>query len=64
MTPNVFFAWDENGHRIVAQICYDNLSEAARAKVDTALGDDYLTRVATWPDFIRSEKPVSSGSIS
>ncbi|MFA0964483.1 S1/P1 nuclease [Roseivirga sp. BDSF3-8] len=47
--------WGQNGHRIVAQIAYDNLSEKVKKKVDEALGDEYLAQVATWPDFIRSE---------
>ncbi len=50
------WGWGQSGHRIVAQICYDNLSESTRAEVDKVLGDDYLAQVATWPDFIRSEK--------
>jgi hypothetical protein len=50
------FAWGQNGHRIVAQICYDNLSENTRKEINQILGDNYLTQIATWPDFIRSEK--------
>jgi hypothetical protein len=50
------FSWGQNGHRIVAQICFDNLSESAKKCVQDALGDDYLSQIATWPDFIRSEK--------
>jgi hypothetical protein len=50
------FAWGQNGHRIVAQICFDNLSETAKKCVQDALGDDYLAQIATWPDFIRSEE--------
>ena len=53
--PHLAFAWGANGHRIVAKICYDNLTPAARARVDAALGDNYLTQVSTWPDYIRSE---------
>jgi hypothetical protein len=56
MVSNSLFAWGQNGHRIVAQICYDNLSDEARKQVDDSLGNDYLAQVATWPDFIRSEK--------
>ncbi|HKK73572.1 MAG TPA: S1/P1 nuclease, partial [Saprospiraceae bacterium] len=44
--------WGANGHRIVAKICYDNLTEQARAAVDEALGDNYLEQVANWPDYI------------
>jgi hypothetical protein len=55
-TTQLAFAWGQNGHRIVAQICFDNLSPEAKKNIQTLLGDDYLTRIATWPDFIRSEK--------
>jgi len=48
--------WGQNGHRIVAQICYDNLDKNAQNEVDKILGKEYLAQVATWPDFIRSEK--------
>ncbi|TXF89014.1 S1/P1 nuclease [Neolewinella aurantiaca] len=54
--PQFLAAWGANGHRIVAQICYDNLNPAARVRVDKALGDNYLTQVANWPDFIKAEK--------
>ena len=53
--PALLPAWGANGHRIVAKICYDNLSEAARSRVDEALGDNYLEQVSTWPDYIRPE---------
>jgi hypothetical protein len=54
--PLTLPAWGANGHRIVAHICYENLNEAARMRVDAALGDNYLSQVSTWPDYIRSEK--------
>lgn len=52
----ICFGWGQNGHRITAQICYDNLNEKAKRQIDSILGDEFLTQVATWPDFIRSEK--------
>jgi hypothetical protein len=51
----ILFAWGQNGHRIVAQICYDNLNDESKKEIDQILGNDYLAQVATWPDFIRSE---------
>lgn len=54
--PQVLFAWGANGHRIVAQICYDNLTPAAQSRVDEALGDNYLAQLSTWPDYIKAEK--------
>ncbi len=53
--PNLLFAWGANGHRVVARICYENLSDPARQRVDAALGDNYLAQVSTWPDYIRAE---------
>jgi hypothetical protein len=53
---NLLFAWGANGHRIVAQVCDLNLSKNAKAAVEDILGKDYLAEIATWPDFIRSEK--------
>lgn len=55
-TPLNSATWGQNGHRIVAQIAYDNLSDNAKTEVDKILGDEYLAQIATWPDYIRSEK--------
>lgn len=55
LSVETVFAWGQNGHRIVAQICYDNLSPTSQQKVSSILGDNYITQIATWPDFIRSE---------
>jgi hypothetical protein len=54
--PTLLLAWGANGHRIVAQICYDNLNPAAKARIDEALGNNYLAQVANWPDYIKAEK--------
>ena len=49
--------WGQNGHRIVAQICFDELNDNAMSSVEDILSDSaYLTQIVTWPDFIRSEK--------
>ncbi len=56
LLPLLLSAWGPNGHRVVAQICYNNLNDEAKKVVDEALGDDYLTQVANWPDYIKSEK--------
>ncbi len=54
--PQFLSAWGANGHRVVAQICYDNLNPAARASVDAAIGDNLLAQLSTWPDYIKAEK--------
>lgn len=56
LCTHICFGWGQNGHRITAQICYDNLNDKAKRQIDSILGDEFLTQVATWPDFIRSEK--------
>jgi hypothetical protein len=56
LASHELFAWGQNGHRIVAQICYDNLNDKAKKEVNSLLGENYLSQIATWPDFIRSEK--------
>ena len=32
------FGWGQKGHRIIAEIAYDNLSRKARKQVDKTLG--------------------------
>lgn len=54
-TESAFF-WGQNGHRIVAQICANNLDDMAKKEVNKILDKELLAQVATWPDFIRSEK--------
>ena len=38
--PSIAFAWGEDGHRIVCQIAYDELTPAARGEVDRLLALD------------------------
>lgn len=54
LAPQLLPAWGANGHRIIARICYENLNDEARERVDAVLGDNYLAQVSTWPDFIRA----------
>lgn len=57
------FAWNNAGHRIIAQIAYDQLTPAAKEKVDALTNilfhskypDARFLRAATWPDRIRSQ---------
>ncbi len=55
LTSTILFAWGPNGHRTVAQVCLDHCSPKAKQEIEKILGPNYLTQVATWPDFIRSE---------
>ena len=53
---NFAFPWGANGHRITAQIGQNHLSEKSQKAVEELLGSASLAQVATWPDYIRSEK--------
>ena len=49
------FSWGQNGHRIVAEICDQHLTPQAKAELQRIMGPDYLTELANWPDYIKSE---------
>ncbi|MFZ4581576.1 MAG: S1/P1 nuclease [Paludibacter sp.] len=49
-------AYDAMGHRIIADIAYNNLSAKAKKQFDKVLGKNGLIYAATWPDEIRSDK--------
>lgn len=51
-------AWGQEGHRIVCQIAYDNLSCCARHKIDKILGKNGLVYWANWADEIKSDDAV------
>src|SRR5665647_2418875 len=42
-------AYDAVGHRIVADIAYQNLTKTARTQLDKILGKHGLIYAATWP---------------
>ena len=49
-------AYDGVGHRIVASIAYQNLTEKARNQADAILGKRGIIHESTWADEIRSDK--------
>ena len=49
------FAWGAKGHRIVAQVAYDNLSAKTRKQVDAVLGKHGMIYLASWADEIKSD---------
>ena len=49
------FAWGAKGHRIIAQVAYDNLSNKTRKKVDAMLGKHGMIYLAAWADEIKSD---------
>lgn len=48
-------AWGQDGHRIIAQIAYDNMNCRARKQVDKVLGKHGIMYTANWPDEIKSD---------
>lgn len=54
LSPSLL-AWGPKGHRIVAQVAYDLLSNKARKQVDAVLGTHGMVYLSTWPDEIKSD---------
>lgn len=65
LIPSSLFAWGSNGHKLVAEIAYENLDLAVQKKVVTLLqitDANYrhplsFSQSAAWADWIRSDKP-------
>jgi hypothetical protein len=55
VAPAAARAWGATGHRVVAHVAEQHLSDRARSGVRALLGTRSLARVANWPDFIRAE---------
>lgn len=49
------YSWDAVGHRIVAEVAYNNLSKKARTQVDEVLGKRGMIHQSSWPDEIKSD---------
>lgn len=47
--------WGRDGHAIIAQLAYAELTPTARERVDRILRGDALPEVAAWPDQVRRE---------
>ncbi|MFV0390633.1 MAG: S1/P1 nuclease [Paludibacteraceae bacterium] len=50
------FAFDAIGHRIIADIAYENLNCRTRKNVDRILGKRGMIYLSTWADEVRSDK--------
>lgn len=48
-------AWGPKGHRIVAQVAYDHLTNKTRKHMDAVLGTRGMVYLSTWPDEIKSD---------
>lgn len=47
--------WGRDGHSIIAEIAWRELSEEARAEIKTLLGEASLPEIASWADVVRRE---------
>ncbi len=53
-------AWGTEGHRIIADIAWDHLTDATRKNLRPFLGGDDLASVSNWADDIRSDRPETA----
>jgi hypothetical protein len=51
------WAWSSEGHRIIADIAWDHLTDATLENLRPFLGDNDLASISTWADDIRSGHP-------
>ncbi len=58
MTPDISLAWGRIGHRVVAKIAMNNLTDTTRNKIIEILGNDRLDFIASVPDTYRNDKEV------
>jgi hypothetical protein len=49
------FSWGQKGHRIIAEIAYDNLNRKSRKQVDKTLGKHGMIYWSNWADEIKSD---------
>ena len=52
---NFGYSWGTTGHRVIAEIAENHLSEKSKRKVKKIIGDQKLAYWATWPDNIKSD---------
>jgi hypothetical protein len=64
LIPSCCFAWGAEGHRAIAEIAADELTDAAKQQVVKLLGGDdanvAMMDVSTWADEIRRRRPNSA----
>jgi S1/P1 Nuclease len=50
------YGWGREGHRIVADVAQERLTEVTKRNVQSLIGNNTLASVANWADQIRSER--------
>jgi hypothetical protein len=56
LLPAVCFGWGREGHRIIATVAADHLSEQAKVMVQSLIGNNHLYSIASWADDIRRQR--------
>jgi S1/P1 Nuclease len=54
-------AWGVKGHAIVADIASSRLTPTTRKNLNLILGNNSLASIASWPDYVRADRPEASG---
>jgi len=47
--------WGRDGHSIIAQIAWEQLSDEAKAEIEALLGQSSLPEISSWADVVRRE---------
>ncbi|MEC5156423.1 S1/P1 nuclease [Chryseobacterium sp. MP_3.2] len=53
---NFGYSWGTTGHRVIAEIAQNHLTNKAQRNLEKIIGDQKLAYWANWPDFIKSDK--------
>ena len=54
-------AWGPEGHRIIADVARQHLTETTRRHIRELLGNDDLAAISTWADEVRGDRPETFG---
>ncbi|TAK10458.1 MAG: S1/P1 Nuclease [Candidatus Manganitrophaceae bacterium] len=60
LSPRFLYAWGEAGHRIIADIAEQHLSERAHKEIRSLIGEASLASIADWADRIRGDRPETA----
>ncbi|WP_027377297.1 S1/P1 nuclease [Kaistella palustris] len=52
---NFAYCWGTTGHRVIAEIAENHLSNKAKRHLKKIIGDEKLAYYANWPDFIKAD---------
>jgi hypothetical protein len=50
------WGWSRDGHRIIAKVAEDHLDETTKVMIQSLIGNNHLSSVASWADDVRRER--------